>query len=41
LKATVVNQIPNAEFVHIPGPGHYPQVEAPAATAAKLIELLR
>lgn len=41
LKATVVDQIPNAEFVYIPGPGHYPQVEAPAATAAKLIELLR
>jgi non-heme chloroperoxidase len=40
LKAAVVNLIPNAEFVHIPGPGHYPQVEAPAVTAAKLIELL-
>lgn len=40
LKAAVVNQIANAEFVHIPGPGHYPQVEAPAVTAAKLIELL-
>jgi non-heme chloroperoxidase len=41
LKAAVVSQIPNAEFVHIPGIGHYPQVEAPAVTAAKLIELLR
>lgn len=40
LQAAVVDPIPNAEFVHLPGPGHYLQVEAPAATAAKLIELL-
>jgi non-heme chloroperoxidase len=40
LKAAVVEPIANAEFVYIPGPGHYPQVEAPAATAKKLIELL-
>ena len=40
LKQTIVEPIANAEFVHIPGPGHYPQVEATDATAAKLIELL-
>jgi pimeloyl-ACP methyl ester carboxylesterase len=40
LQATLVNNIANAEFVHLPGPGHYPQVEAPRETAAKLIELL-
>ncbi len=40
LKSTVVNLIANAEFVHIPGPGHYPQIEATEATAAKLVELL-
>lgn len=40
LKPTVVEPIPNAEFVYLPGPGHYPQVEAPDVTAAKLIELL-
>ena len=40
LQAAVVDPTPNASFVKLPGPGHYPQVEAPAATAAKLIELL-
>lgn len=40
LQETVVDPIANAEFVHLPGPGHYPQVEAPEATARKLIELL-
>lgn len=41
LQSAVVEPIPNAAFVHLPGPGHYPQVEAPAETAAKLIELLK
>jgi non-heme chloroperoxidase len=41
LKAAVVDPTPNAEFVYLAGPGHYPQVEAPAVTASKLIELLR
>ena len=40
LTKAVVEPIANAEFVHIPGPGHYPQVEDAATTAAKLIELL-
>lgn len=40
LRAMVVEPIANAEFVHIPGPGHYPQIEATQTTAAKLIELL-
>jgi len=40
LQKTVAEPIANAEFVHLPGPGHYPQVEDPKATAAKLIELL-
>lgn len=41
LKQTVVEPIANAEFVHLPGPGHYPQSESPAATAAQLRELLK
>ena len=40
LKQTIVEPIANAEFVYMPGPGHYPQVEASAATSAKIIELL-
>lgn len=40
LQEAVVAPIANASFVHLPGPGHYPVVESPAATAAKLIELL-
>jgi non-heme chloroperoxidase len=40
LQAAVVEPIANAEFMHLPGPGHYPQVEAPEATAKKLVELL-
>lgn len=40
LQPNVVEPIANAQFVHLPGPGHYPQVEAPEATSAKLIELL-
>jgi non-heme chloroperoxidase len=41
LKQAVVEPIANAEFVHLPGPGHYPQTESPAATAAQLRELLK
>ena len=40
LEPNIVEPIANAEFVHVPGPGHYPQVEAPDVTSAKLIELL-
>lgn len=40
LQPAVVERIANAEFVHLAGPGHYPQFEATEATAAKLIELL-
>jgi pimeloyl-ACP methyl ester carboxylesterase len=40
LEPLVVQLIANAEFVYMPGAGHYPQIEATAATAAKLIELL-
>jgi pimeloyl-ACP methyl ester carboxylesterase len=40
LRAAVVDPIANAEFVHMPGPGHYPQIEAPEDTAKRLIELL-
>ena len=36
LTQAVVDPIPNASLVHLPGPGHYPQVEAPAQTAAIL-----
>jgi non-heme chloroperoxidase len=40
LESMVVRPIANAQFVAMPGPGHYPQVEAPQATGAKLVELL-
>ena len=40
LKQAVVEPIANAEFVYLPGPGHYPATESPTATAAKLRELL-
>ncbi|PRQ10135.1 alpha/beta fold hydrolase [Enhygromyxa salina] len=40
LEPMVVQPIENAEFVYMPGPGHYPQIEATQATAAKLVELL-
>lgn len=40
LRAAVVDPIANAEFVHLPGPGHYPQVEDADLTGKKLIELL-
>ena len=32
----MVEPIANARFVHLPGPGHYPQVERPRETAAVL-----
>ncbi|MFT3923450.1 MAG: alpha/beta hydrolase [Myxococcales bacterium] len=34
LRETVVKPISRAHFVHLPGPGHYPQVESPRETAA-------
>lgn len=34
LRASVVDLIPGARLVHLPGPGHYPQCERPAETAA-------
>jgi pimeloyl-ACP methyl ester carboxylesterase len=40
LESMVVAPIANSEFVYLPGPGHYPQIEATEATAAKLVELL-
>jgi len=40
LQEMVVAPIANASFVYLAGPGHYPGVESPAATAAKLVELL-
>ncbi|RKG92687.1 alpha/beta fold hydrolase [Corallococcus terminator] len=36
LKQAVVALIQNARLTHLPGPGHYPQVERPAETAALL-----
>ena len=40
LEQAVVDPIRDAELIHMPGPGHYPQVEAAGPTAAKLCELL-
>jgi pimeloyl-ACP methyl ester carboxylesterase len=40
LEPLVVRLIANAEYVYMPGPGHYPQIEATQATGAKLVELL-
>lgn len=37
LQQTVVDPIAHASWVHVPGPGHYPQVESPAETAAALL----
>jgi pimeloyl-ACP methyl ester carboxylesterase len=34
LTQAVVQPIRNARLVYLPGPGHYPQVERPAETAA-------
>lgn len=36
LRSVMVEPIANARFVHLPGPGHYPQVERPRETAAVL-----
>ncbi len=38
LADAVVARIRQASLVHLAGPGHYPQVERPAATAARLTE---
>ena len=40
LDAMVVKLISGAQFVHQPGPGHYPQVETPRETGARLADLL-
>ncbi|NNB87884.1 alpha/beta hydrolase [Corallococcus exiguus] len=40
LKQAVVGLIRNARLAHLPGPGHYPQVERPAETAALLASFL-
>ncbi|RKH67476.1 alpha/beta fold hydrolase [Corallococcus llansteffanensis] len=40
LKQAVVAPIQNARLTHLPGPGHYPQVERPAETAALLSAFL-
>jgi pimeloyl-ACP methyl ester carboxylesterase len=40
LDAAVVQPIPDASFHHIPGPGHYPQVEATEASAKVLADFL-
>ncbi len=34
LNGAIVVQVPQARFAYLPGPGHYPQVERPAETAA-------
>lgn len=36
LRSDVLAKIPGARMVHLPGPGHYPQVERPHETAALL-----
>lgn len=40
LRQAVVSLIQNARLVYLPGPGHYPQVERPAETAALLTSFL-
>ncbi|NOK36412.1 alpha/beta hydrolase [Corallococcus exercitus] len=40
LKQAVVGLIQNARLTHLPGPGHYPQVERPAEMAALLSAFL-
>ncbi|MCY1073018.1 alpha/beta fold hydrolase [Archangium lansingense] len=40
LREKVVNAIKNARLAYLPGPGHYPQVERPAETAALLTSFL-
>lgn len=41
LQAAIVDQLPNAHLVHLQGPGHYPQVELPDATADLLRNTFR
>lgn len=40
LRELQVKKIPGAAMAYLPGPGHYPQVEAPAQTAAVLAAFL-
>lgn len=40
LQESVVARLSGARLVHLPGPGHYPQVETPGPTARLLQELL-
>lgn len=40
LQAAIVEPIAKASFTHLPGPGHYPQFEATAATAEALLAKL-
>jgi pimeloyl-ACP methyl ester carboxylesterase len=40
LREAVVNPIRGARLAYLPGPGHYPQVERPAETAALLTSFL-
>ncbi|MFE8604263.1 alpha/beta fold hydrolase [Archangium violaceum] len=40
LREAVVRPIQNARLAYLPGPGHYPQVERPAETAALLTSFL-
>ncbi|HEX7029104.1 MAG TPA: alpha/beta hydrolase [Gammaproteobacteria bacterium] len=39
LQAAVVDRLPHARLIHLRGPGHYPQFEAPGETAALLREI--
>lgn len=41
LEQTVVSLIRGARLAHLPGPGHYPQVERPADTAALVTSFLQ
>lgn len=41
LQQTIVDHLPNAHLVHLQGPGHYPQVEMPADTAALLRKIFK
>lgn len=41
LQQSIVDQLPNARLEHLPGPGHYPQVEMPAETVDLLRKIFR
>lgn len=41
LQQAIVDHLPNARLVHLQGPGHYPQVEMPDATADVLQNTFR